>query len=184
MSASALGTRRIVIGSQSKFFLEGVAFTVPTAGTASAAAKPGITDSGWIDAGPIKWKEKPMSKTEVYMTPSPGAYTAEDEIVLSRGLSLTGSLEKQSPLALTLARAPAAPLANTAGTVYNPLAGSPVVRAWIHVQKYDQNNVLVDTAEVWCSIKASGDTNHDDKASETPIEATVLFSTLNVGTLA
>ena len=180
-----MNTKRIVIGSKSSFFLEGVAFTVPGAGVASATAKPGITDTGWIDAGPIKWAKSPTSKTEEYMSPQPGKYVAEDEIVLSVGLKLKGKIEKQSNLAYQLALATAQmPVPGTAGGVFNPLAGSPVVRAWLHVQEYDQNNTLVNTVDYWVALKASGDTNNDDKAAETPIEATVLYSTQAVGTLA
>jgi hypothetical protein len=182
MSASALVLRRTVVGSKSSFFIEGVAFTVPSAGTASGIAKPGITDAGWTDPGPLKWNEDNTSKTEEYMSAQPGAYVVEDEIVLSKGLKFTAKLEKQSPLAIQLQRSTAL-LAATAGAVYNPLGGSPVVRAWVHVQKYNQDNVLIDTADLWCAIKA-GKTNNDDKAAETDITATVLFSTLNVGSLA
>jgi len=183
MSASALQLARLVVGSKTSLFLEGVAFTVPTAANAGVAAKPGITDTGWIDVGPIKWSKSPTHKTEEYMEPSPGAYVATDEIVLSKGLKLKGKLEKQSVYAKRLADATAA-LAATSGAVYNPLAGSPVIRAWVHIQEYNQFDVLINTVDYWCAIKASGDTNHDDKAAETPIEATVLYSTLNVGTLA
>lgn len=166
------------------FFLEGVAFTIPQAGTAAADAKPGITDGGWISAGPIKWAKSPTSKTEEYMAPAPGAYMAEDEIVLSKGLKLKGKIEKQSNLAVQLALATQGlPTSPTAGGQFNPLGGSPVVRAWLHVQEYDQDNVLINTVDYWVALKASGDTNNDDKAAETPIEAMVLFSTLNSGTL-
>ena len=58
-----------------------------------------------------------------------------------------------------------------------------MIKAWLHVQEYNQFNVLINTVDYWVALKASGDTNNDDKAAETPIEATVLFSTLNVGTL-
>jgi hypothetical protein len=176
--------QRKVIGSQTQFFLEGVAFTIPGAGTASKTSKPGITDTGWIDGGPIKWAKSNTSKTEEFMVAAPGAYMAEDEIVLSKGLKLKGKLEKQSNFAVQLALATAQlPTSPTAGGQYNPLGGSPVVRAWLHVQEYDQFNTLINTVDYWVAIKASGDTNNDDKASETPVEATVLFSTLNSGTL-
>ncbi|MFA5265206.1 MAG: hypothetical protein WC378_15395 [Opitutaceae bacterium] len=180
---------RTVIGSQTKIFPEGLAFTIPSAGTASAIAKPGITDTAWIDIGPIKWTKNNTSKTEDHMVASPGAYVVEDEVVLSKGLKLKGKIEKQSNLAYQLALCAAAasgaalPVSPTAGGQYNPLAGSPILRAWVHVQEYDQNNTLLNTVDYWCAIKASGDTNNDDKAAETPIEATVLFSTLNSGTL-
>lgn len=179
-----MNKKRIVIGTQSKFFPEGRAFTDPEAGACAVDAKPAITDAGWIDIGPVKWSLSPTSKTEDYMEPSPGAYVQTDEVVLSKGITLKGKLEKQSNFAVQLQEAcqeiddsPAA------GGVYNSLAGSPVIKGWLHRQKYDQNNVLLDTAQHWVSMRASGDTNNDDKAAETPIEAKVLFSTLNVGNL-
>lgn len=183
-----MNVKRIVVGSQSKFYREGLAITVPEAGIASASAKPGITDPLWLDISPIKWSKKPTSKTEEFMTAQPGAYVAEDVITLSRGLTLSGKLEKQSNLAYELAlaaKAAAAVIPNspTAGGQYNPLAASPVVKGWLHIQEYDQNNTLINTVDYWVALKASGETNNDDKAAETPIEAVVLFSTLNSGTL-
>lgn len=180
-----MNTKRIVIGSQSKFIPEGTEYTVEAVEKAvSATNKPSIEIEGWLDLGPIKWTLSPSHKTEDYMTPEPGAYVMSDEIVLSKGLTLKGKLEKQSNFAVQLQEAcQALPAAPTAGGVHNPLAGSPVVKGWLHIQRYDQNNVLVGTWQYWVSLRASGDTNHDDKAAETPIEAKVLFSTLNVGDL-
>jgi hypothetical protein len=183
MAASALGTRRIVTGSLTKIFLEGVAFTSPAAGVASAAAKPDIDDTGWIDAGPMKWTKKNTSKTEDYMSGVGGPYMVEDVIALSRGQDYTTKIEKQSPLAVSLQDAPAAPLSDAGATTYNPLAGSPVLRAWVHKEDRDQFGVLLKTTEVWCALFVDS-TNEDDKATETGLTARVLFSTLNVGTLA
>jgi hypothetical protein len=175
---------RIVVGSQSKFFPEGVAFNIPAAGTCSKTAKPGIADTGFLDLGPIKWNKKNTSKTEVFLAPNPGGYVAEDEIPLSRGMTLSGKLEKQSNFAYQLAlQTTALPVSPTAGGVYNPLSGPPAVRGWLHVQEYNQYDVLINTVDYWVSLKLAGDTNNDDKPAETPVEATVLFSTLNVGTL-
>jgi hypothetical protein len=180
-----MNQKRTVVGSQSTFFPEGSAFTVPGAGTASISSKPGATDPAWLALGGIKWSKEPTTKTETYMAPAPGAYVAQDEVVLSRGLTLKGKLELQSNFAYQLATATAAlPVSPTAGGVYNELAGSPVVRGWLHIQEYDQNNVLINTVDRWVALKASGATNNDDKAAETPVEAVLLFSTLNVGTLA
>ena len=178
---------RKVIGSQTKFFREGAAFTLTApGGTVSRTAKPDITDPVWLDMGPIKWTEKPTGKSEEYAVAAPGKYVAEDEIELSVGLKLTGKLEKQSNFAYELTRAAQAaaaiPASPTAMGQYNPLAGSAKTNGWLHIQGYDQNNTLIDTVEVYVSLKVSGDTNRDDKASETPVEATVLFSTLNSGT--
>ncbi|HEY1791562.1 MAG TPA: hypothetical protein VGG34_01475 [Opitutaceae bacterium] len=180
-----MNLKRIVTGSQSIFFPEGGAFTIPAAGIAGVASKPGATDPAFLVLGAIKWSKNPTHKTENYMEASPGSYVATDEIVLSKGITLKGKLEKQSNFAVQLQQACAAlPVSPAAGGVFNPLSGPPVVRGWLHVQEYDQNDTLVNTVDYWVAMKASGDTNNDDKATETPIEAVVLFSTLNVGTLA
>jgi hypothetical protein len=180
--------KRIVVGSQSKFYREGATFTLTApGGTVSRTAKPDITDPAWLDIGPIKWSKDPSHKTEEYMVAAPGRYQAEDEIVLSVGLKLKGKLEKQSNFAVELALAAKAtaaiPASPTAGGQYNPLAGSPVINGWLHVQEYNQDNTLLNTVDYFVALKVSGGTNADDKAAETPIEATVLFSTLNSGTL-
>jgi hypothetical protein len=180
-----MNQKRIVVGSQSTFFPENNAFTVPAAGVCSSSSKPGATDPAYIALGSCKWSKSAATKTETYMAAAPGAYVAQDEVVLARGLTLKTKIELQSNLAYQLALATAAmPVSPAAGGVYNPLAGSPVVRGWLHIQEYDQNNVLLNTVDYWVALKATGDTNNDDKAAETPIEAIVLFSTLNVGTLS
>lgn len=184
-----MNVQRIVVGSQSKFFRNGAAFTLLAPGTAGVSSKPDITDPKWLDMGAIKWAKSPTSKTEEYMEASPGAYVATDEIALSVGLKLKGKLEKQSNIAYELALAAKAaggliPDSPTAGGQYNPLSSSPIIKGWLHVQEYDQNNVPVNTVDYWVALKASGDTNNDDKGAETPVEATVLFSTLNSGTLS
>lgn len=184
MSASALGQRAIVVSSISKFFAEGKAFTSPSAGNASATAKPDITDTGWAQLAPIKWSKKPTHKTEVLVEGTPGGYVATDEYTVSKGLSYTGKFERQDNFTYQLQLCTAALAANgTAAGTYNPLAGSPVVKGWLHIQEYDGNSVLINTAQLWVSIKVTGETNNDDKRADTPIEATVLFSTLNVGDL-
>lgn len=184
-----MNLQRLVVGSQSSFFPNGAAFTELAAGTASPTACPDVSDPAWIPLGAIKWSKSPKSKTEEYMEASPGAYVQTDEVVLSKGLVLKGKLEKQSNLAYQLALAAATtagaalPLSPAAGGVFGVLTGSPVLKGWLQVLEYSQANVLINTVYYFVALKASGDTNNDDKAAETPIEATVLYSTLNKGTL-
>ncbi len=181
---------RKVIGTKNLFFREGAAVSVPAAGTgsvagpASATNKPDVTDPLYQNIGPVKFTVSQTGKTEDYMSPSPGAYTLEDEIPLSRGQTLKGKLEKVSNLSMALRDSASAIPSTGVGGVYNPLSSAPNIRGWLHIEEYDQNDVLVNTIERWVSMRASGDTNLDDKASETPIEAKVLQSTLNVGNLS
>jgi len=187
MSASALTTVRGVYAIQTLIFPEGSAFTVPSAANASVSSKPGAADTGWLNWGNIPWSYENTSKTEDYLAPQPGAYVLTDKIVLSIGGKLTGKVQKNSAAVLGLSRAAIAAgagvLPSTATTVYNPLSGSPVLKAWLHLQMYNVNNVLVDTLDLWCALMLSKQ-NFDDKVSEADITADILYSTLNVGTLA
>ena len=175
---------RKVIGAHAFLFLEGSAFTVPTAGTAGRAAKPGAADTAWIDAGIADWDIEQTGTTEPLMAPAPGARQLYDEIVTSKGLKLSGQLKELSNLAYQLLLSTGAlPVSPTAGGQYNPLEGQPVVRAWFKLQQYDQGNNLINTLDVFVALKVTGAVAFADKGVDVPVEANVLYSTLNTGTL-
>ncbi|MDP2227285.1 MAG: hypothetical protein Q8J78_07380, partial [Moraxellaceae bacterium] len=77
---------RKVIGAHAFFFRDGLAFTIPGAGTAGRASKPGPTDPVWLDLGEGDWTPSPTSKTVEFMAPAPGARVLKDEITTARGL--------------------------------------------------------------------------------------------------
>ncbi len=176
---------RTVIGAHAFGFTDGAAFTVPGAGTSSRTAKPGAADPAWFDFGVSDWKIKTNNKIEEFNAPSPGARVLYDLITVSKGMTLSGKLMEMSNLVyqmllgtLTLPTSP------TAGGQYNPLEGDPVVRMWLQLQQYNQANSLINTMDVFVGMTIPGDIAFDDKLIDVDVEAKVLFSTLNTGTLA
>lgn len=175
---------RTLIGAHGFFFPDGAAFTVPSSGTASRTAKPGSADAAWFDVGVSDWAFAPNNKVEDFMAPSPGARVLYDRITTSKGLKLKGKWMEMSNLVyqmllgtLTLPNSP------TAGGQYNPLEGDPVVRGWLQIQQYNQANTLVNTMDVFVAMTIPGDIAFDDKLVDVQVEADVLFSTLNTGTI-
>jgi hypothetical protein len=70
-----------------------------------------------------------------------------------------------------------------AGGQYNPLEGDPVIRGWLQVQQYNQLNVLQNTMDVFVALTVPGDVEFGENPVDINVEADVLFSTLNTGTL-
>ena len=176
---------RKVIGAHALFFLSGAAFTLPAPGTASRTAKPAATDTGWFDFGVSDWDIGNTGKTVDLMAPAPGARQLYDKITTSKGIQLKGNVMEMSNLVWQLLLSSGAlPASPTAGGLYNPLAGEPVIRGWLKLQQYDQGDVLLNTMDVFVAMTLPGDV----KFAEAPVDFAVvcdsLYSTLNVGTLA
>jgi hypothetical protein len=177
-------TKRTIIGAHAFFFPAGAAFTVPSAGTSGRAAKPGSADTGWLDCGVSDWDLVPKNEVDDFYAPMPGARVLYDKITKKRGLKLKGKLMEMQNLSwqmilgtLTLPNSPAA------GGQYNPLEGDPVVRGWLQLQQFDQGNVLINTMDVFVALAVPGDVSFGDAPVDVTVEADVLFSTLNTGTL-
>lgn len=176
---------RLVVGTHAFFFREGVAFTVPTNGTAGRAAKPGSADTGWLDMGVSDWTAAPQNKTVDFMAPAPGARVLSDKIVTAKGLKLKGKMMELTNVLWKLLLATGhTPLSDSgAGAQYNPLEGDPVIRGWLQLQQYDQYNTLLNTMDVYVALTVPGDVEFGENPVDVNVEADVLFSTLNTGTL-
>lgn len=177
--------QRLVIGTHAFFFREGVAFTVPAAGTAGRAAKPGAAATQWIDLGVSDWTKAPQNKFADFMAPAPGARQLYDKITTAKGLKLKGKMMEMTNLLMKLILATGhATLNDTgAGAQYNPLEGDPVIRGWLQLQQYDQFNVLFNTCDYFVAMTVPGDVEFGENPVDVAVEADVLFSTLNTGTL-
>lgn len=176
---------RKVIGAHAFFFRDATAFTIPAAGTAGRSAKPGPTDPAWLDLGEGDWTPSPNSKTVDFMAPAPGARVLKDKITTARGLKYKGKLFEIQNLtwqmimgALDLAASPAA------GGQYNPLEGEHNIKGWLKLQQYGQDNATINTVDVYVAMQISGDVAMGENPVDVDVEADVLFSTLNTGTLA
>ena len=176
--------KRKVIGTHAFFFKDGGAFTVPDAGTAGRAAKPGAADPLWFDLGISDWKKSPNNKIEDFMAPSPGMRQLYDRITTARGLTCKGKIMELSNVIfrMLLGLDAAFPMTG-AGGQYNPLEGDPVVRGWLQLQQYDETNTLFNTVDYFVAMEIPGDVEFGDKPVDVDVEARVLFSTLNTGTL-
>src|SRR5690606_12491212 len=167
------------------FVPEGAAFTVPSAGTSSRTAKPGAADTSWLDVGVSDWTFTPQNTIEDFLAPAPGIRVLWDKITTKKGLKLKGKFMEMSNLTwkLILQAAAAFPTSGVGGQ-YNPLAGDPVIRGWLQLQHYNQANVLINTMDVWVAMTVPGDVAFADRSVDVDVEADVLFSTLNSGSLA
>ena len=176
--------KRKVIGTHAFYFKDAAAFTIPAAGTAGRAAKPGAEDPLWFDLGVSEWKQSPQNKIEDFMEPAPGMRQRYDRITTSRGLMVKGQMKELSNLIfrMLLGLDAAFPLTG-AGGQYNPLEGDPVVRGWLQLQQYDETNTLFNTCDYFVAMEIPGDVEFGDKPVDVDVEARVLFSTLNTGTL-
>lgn len=178
-------TSRTVIGAHAYFFPNATAYTIPAAGTASRIAKPGSADPKWIDLGVSDWTFQNTGTTADFFAPAPGVRVLWDKIVTKKGLKLKGKLmEMQNLVWQLLLSAAALPSSPDAGGQFNPLEGDPVIRGWLQLQQFNQANVLINTMDVFVAITLPGDVQFGENPVDVDVEADVLFSTLNTGSLS
>lgn len=174
---------RTLVGAHAFGFLEGAAFTVPANGTAGRTAKPGSADTGWFDFGVSDWAIVPKNVIEDFDAPSPGARVLYDRLTKRKGLALKGKLMELSNLVYQMMMASTLPVSGVGGQ-YNPLDGDPVVRMWLQLQQFNQANTLINTMDVFVAMEIPGEIAFATEFVDVDVEANVLFSTLNTGTLA
>lgn len=176
-------TKPRIIGNHVFFIRDGAEFTSPGEGTVSRSSKPDQNEAGWLDFGIVNnFEADPqMDEKEIY-APTPGQLRLYDVLQTKRKLNLKWECEELQKMSVELAFGAAA--VEGGGAInYNPLAGD-VVKGWIRVQQYDQNDTLVNTVEVYVRLKLASALNFNDDVVKTSMEATTLHSTLNQGTLA
>jgi hypothetical protein len=176
---------RKVIGAHAFFARDGVAFLLPAPGTISRTAKPGPTDTKWIDLGEGDWTPSPNSKTVDFMAPAPGARVLKDKITTARGLKYKGKLFEIQNLSWQLIMGSLdLPTSPTAGGQYNPLEGEHNIKGWLKLQQYGQDNSIINVVDVYVAMQISGDVAMGENPVDIDVEADVLYSTLNTGTLS
>ena len=178
-------TARTVIGAHAYFFPASAAFTVPEAGAAGRNAKPGAADPAWIKCGVSDWTFQNTGTTVDFFAPAPGARELYDKVVTKKGLKLKGKLMEMQNLVwqllLSTAVLPASP---AAGGQYNPGEGDPVVRGWLQLQQFNQENVLINTMDVYVAMTIPGDVQFGENPVDVDVECDKLQSVLNTGNLA
>jgi hypothetical protein len=170
-----------IIGSHAFFFPEGNAFTVPSAGTSGATAKPGAGDTGWVKIGEIS--SCGISKgadVKEQWAPLPGTLRLKDVIETKPDLTLKLTVNELSALAYNVLFRTLA--LTSASTQFNPLEGK-TLKGWLKLQQYDQNEALVMTLDVFVHLTVDGEVTFAEDIVDFPFSARVLHSTLNTAAL-
>ncbi len=171
----------IILGSHAWFFRDGGAFTVPSAGTAGRAAKPGAADTGWINLGILSevTVQHQREERDVF-APTPGAHRLYDVKETKRQIAVNLTTVEMSPLAFELLWG-TLPL-TTASTQFNPLEGA-TKKGWLKLQQYNGDDAQFVTIDLYVHLKISGEVSMADNLVNSQYEARVLHSLLNTGTL-
>jgi hypothetical protein len=172
-----------VIGTHALFFRDGDTYTVPSAGTASRIAKPGPTDTGWMDMGIIEEASDNLTDNEIKIfAATPGRQrlydiiNVKDELVIKFTTSEVGLIHIE-----TLYRTNKL---STGTDQFNPLEGS-TKKGWLKLQRYDQRDASRLVMDVFCRLKIASDVGMGGGDLTKPqFEAAVLHSVLNVGVLS
>jgi len=100
----ALVTGPMSIAAHARFFRAGDSFTVPSNGTASASARPGSADTGWLDLGVIETWEIMITDEEekIIWAPSPGRLLKKDIITTKQALQIKLTANELTPQAVEL----------------------------------------------------------------------------------
>ena len=176
-----LTTRPVVVGVQARFFRDGAAFTVPSAGTAGRAALPGVADTGWIDLGVInEGTINTESDVIEIFAPQPGRKVLHDIIQTKNKLTINLTLQELSPLAFELVFKTAALTGSS--TTYNPLSLMDK-KGWLELKLADQGDTVVTVSHFFVYLKTGGEWSLGDGLASVPLEAHVLASSLDAGSV-
>lgn len=136
------------------FVPAGTAFTVPSAGTASATSKPGSGDTAWSDGNMgdlTDLKLVPENEVVPIKGGSPGGLMTKDLVEISRDLKITFKTQQMDPNFLRMAFATEA--LTTASSQANPLEGGALVKGWLKLQAYDADHVPRVLGDYWVGMR-------------------------------
>lgn len=170
-----------VIGSHVFWFHDGAAYTVPSSGTASRTAKPGASDTGWIDLGLIASVAVTTEEDKaVIMAPTPGLRRPYNKVRKSLSRSYKFTCEELS--ALTWGAMMRSLDLTSSSTQYNPGEGTLII-GWLKVQQYDQDNALFNTVDSYGELFLAGDATFADDVARFEMQHDELHSVYNTGAL-
>jgi hypothetical protein len=179
--SKAIGTH-VLFFPETNTFTKDVTNSTVSATPASRTAKPGSSDTGWIDIGVIDgdFKLKPASGQEVkIMKPSPGRLRLYDVLQLKEEVSFSFTLSEINQLAMEIMYKGALGMTGQ----FTPLEGSEK-RGWIKLEQYDQADAQFLIGDFWAILNVTGDVDFGGGDIVKPaFEAKMLFSTLNTFTL-
>jgi hypothetical protein len=172
----------VAIGTHARFFRNGSAFTVPSAGTAGRNSKPGSGDAGWIDLGVIgdAGINPQVEEIEVW-APSPGRKVLHDVIHTKGQTTIKLTLQEFGPFVLELVERSAA--LDGASTTFAPLAALNK-KGWLEVKHYSQgDDTVVSESYYYVQLKVAGEVPLGDGLVAVQIEARVLNSSVDGGSV-
>lgn len=136
------------------FAAEGLAYTIPAAGTVGRDAKPGAGDVIWgtYNLGDIMdFKITPENEVAEIKGGSPGGLMTKDLIEISRNLKISFKTQQMDPVFLRLGFA-SLPL-STASSQANPLEGRALVKGWAKFQIYDVDHIARIVGDAWVGLR-------------------------------
>lgn len=175
------------LGGHFWFLREGLAFTSPGAGTISSSSKPdandpllastaklGICENFEVDPG--------IGQSEVILAPSPGRLYPTDEVVAEQQAKCRFMLKEVPVEAVQLALGTQNLL--NSSSQFNPYGGSILLKGWLFVRTYRQDNTAALNLDLWVSLRLREPLKGDPKALTKPgFEGLILYSDLNTGSL-
>lgn len=179
-----------ILGANAVFFREGDTFTkdianqTVTATAASAAARPGTEDAGWIDLGIIEDADVTSEATDVERWGcKPGKLHLLDVVEVKSKLKVKLTTNEAGALAAEHLFRTSAELGGATDD-FIPLSGG-TKRGWLQVQMYDETNTLRVMFVGWVRLKVTGGLKAGGSDFVKPTwEADLLYSTLNAGTIS
>jgi hypothetical protein len=175
------------VGSHALFFPVGNTFTkdvnnaTVSATPASSTAKPGSTDTGWLDFGAIEdFKVKPVTGQEVKIfAPNPGQLRLKKKLILKRETGFSFTAQELSATVMEILFGGAKGMS----TQFTPLEGVEK-EGWFKWQGYDESDTILVSGETWCCITPSGDADFGGAdIVKVQFDVATLFSTLNTFTI-
>jgi hypothetical protein len=179
----ALTKAPYTLGSHAFFFPDGATWTASGGGTSSRTAKPPAADAAWINLGIVVGAtESPIESEKIdIFAPTPGVLRKYDVVETKRQRKGKLKVKELSPLALQILYRTLA--LTESSTQYNTLEGK-LVKGWLKVQRYDQNDSIRITEDLFVVLEVVSDVEMGgDGLAEVEFEYDVLHSTLNTGTL-
>lgn len=197
--------KALVAGTHLWFALEGATLSLPSSvvkvsgdsasyTTVQRHARPIISgstiDAAWIKLGPgptngssatVETQIDNGQAIEVWDT-VPGGLALTENLRVARKLTLKVMVKRVQALTFQLLYSTL--VLNGSSTTFNPGAAPGSVYGWLHWQKYDDRNNLVEEADLFCEVILSDALKSDPKSlTDVTYLFTGMHSLLNVGTL-
>ena len=160
----------------------GQAFTIPSAGTVSAVAKPGPTDPIWTTfvLGTVKKPsvDKITSKESKIKAPMPGTGVIATNAIIRTDHELQMDVEMNEISRLAMAGFYKSNLIQITDTSFHPLGGAGSIMGWLKRQRFDATNGLYIVDDWWVDLNVTDIAIGDNNIINPKFAFTWLYSAL------